>query len=109
MKRKVKEPDAAPYVDSRAQKSRIEIRVDREQKALLEKAAALTGSSLTSFMLSTCIEDAMQLLDEHYTTTLSNEAFDELLELLAHPPEPNEALIRLLKKHNSRSASRSDV
>ena len=109
MKRKIQEPEAAPYVDSRAPKSRIEIRVDSKQKTLLEQAAALTGASLSSFMLSTCIEDAMRLLDEHHTTTLSNEAFDQLLDLLAHPPEPNEALIRLLKKHNLRSASRSDV
>ena len=108
MKRKIQEPDVAPYVDSRAQKSRIEIRVDSKQKALLEKAAALTGASLSSFMLSTCIEDAMRLLDEYHTTILSDEAFDQLLDLLAHPPEPNEALKRAVEHYRTRVAPRSD-
>jgi Protein of unknown function (DUF1778) len=40
--------------------------------------------------------------------TLSPEAFDHLVEMLEHPPEPNEKLMALARRFPFRNAKRSD-
>lgn len=77
--------------------SRIDIRLNPEDKQTLEAAAALKRVSLSAFILSTAIEAAKLDLEREETITLSNEQRDKVISLLDNPPLSNEALRRLFE------------
>jgi uncharacterized protein (DUF1778 family) len=80
-------------------RERLEARVSSEQKALLERAAALEGRSLTDFVVSSAQSAAMETIQRHQVITLT--ACDSLMfaEALMHPPAPNERLRAAARRH----------
>jgi len=78
---------------------RIDFRVSTEIKALFSRAAELTGSSLTSFVIEAARERARLVLAEHDRIVLDNQARDAFLKMLESPPAPNAALRRATKKY----------
>ena len=75
--------------------ARLEIRVRAEAKARLERAAALADVPVSEFVRSAVEERTQRVLDEHESrTVVPAEFFDELLDWLDAPDEPNEALAR---------------
>ena len=78
---------------------RLEARVSREQKNLLERAAALEGRSLTDFVVASAQAAAMETIERHEVialTTLDSLAFTQAL---MHPPAPNEQLRAAARRH----------
>lgn len=69
--------------------ARIEVRTDREHEALLKQAANLTNQTLTSFILDAAERRAEQVVAEANTTVVPSAFFDQLLDALDQPPEPN--------------------
>ncbi len=78
---------------------RIDLRVDAELKALFVRAAQLSGSNLSAFVIDTVRARAQRLVEEHERIVLSNRARDRFLDVLENPPAPNEALRRAARKH----------
>jgi uncharacterized protein (DUF1778 family) len=76
--------------------ARINIRTTPEAKAMIERAAALMGTTVSAFRIKNAYEAAQWLVADCETVTLSDRDRDAFLEALDHPPEPNEALRRLL-------------
>ena len=76
---------------------RIDLRANSNQKSLLERAAELKHSSLSSYILATSLNQAQLDLSENETLVLSNRDRDLVMNLLDNPPEPNEALKELFK------------
>ena len=76
---------------------RIDLRTNFSQKSLLERAAELKHTSLSSYILSTSLKQAHLDLAENETLILSNQDRDLVMDLLDNPPEPNEALKGLFK------------
>ncbi len=81
-----------PAVDS----ARISLRTSPEAKALIERAAALMGTTVSSFMLQNAYEAASRLVAQQETLVLSDRDRDAFLEALAHPAQPTQALIDLM-------------
>jgi uncharacterized protein (DUF1778 family) len=77
---------------ARRRAERIEARVSREQKELLERAAALEGRSMTDFIVTSAQEAATQVITRHELLRLSPRDQVEFVEALLNPPAPNEAL-----------------
>lgn len=80
--------------------ARIEMRLSKDQKDLLEQAAAIKGQDLTSFALGVLLAEASGVLKEHETRTLSHRDMRALFKLLEKPAAPNAALkaaVRRLK------------
>lgn len=75
-----------------AKHDRMNFRLDREHKALIEKAASTVGQSLTEFAVTNLIRDARTVLHEHHVTVLSERDWDLFLSVLEGDAEPNEAL-----------------
>lgn len=71
---------------------RIATRVTPEQKTLIAEAAAVSGRSLTEFMVESAQRDARRILEESRVIRLAAEHQARLVEALLNPPEPNEAL-----------------
>jgi uncharacterized protein (DUF1778 family) len=79
--------------------ARLESRSTRTQKSIIEKAAALLGESLSSFMLSTAMRDALQVIRDHHVTELSLEDWDRFSEILESDSNPNRELTAAKKLH----------
>ena len=86
-------PAATPKTES----ARINLRTSPEAKALIERAAAIMGSTVSSFMLQNAYEAASRLIAQQEIFTLSNRDRDVFLNALENPQEPTQALIDLLR------------
>ena len=80
-------------------RERLEARVSPEQKALIQRAAALTGRSLTDFLVSSAQAAAEETIRTHQVIRLSARDSEILFEALLNPPEPNEALQEAARRH----------
>lgn len=77
--------------------ARINLRVSPSAKALIERAAAIMGSTVSGFMLQNIYETASKVVAQYETMTLSNRDRDAFLNALDSPAEPTEALIELMR------------
>jgi len=67
--------------------SRIDLRVSKEQKALLEEAASIKGVSLSAYTLLHLLPLAQQDLENRSRLILSNRDRKLFLSALENPPE----------------------
>jgi uncharacterized protein (DUF1778 family) len=82
---------------SRLRAENINLRVSRNQKALIDRAAEAQGRNRSDFMLeAACREAESVLLDRRYFN-LEDEAFRRFIAMLDAPPKSNPRLARLLK------------
>lgn len=65
--------------------SRIDLRLTREQKALLEKAASLKGVSLSAYTLLHLLPQAQQDINNQERLSLTNRDRDLFLSALENP------------------------
>src|SRR5580704_6483331 len=70
---------------------RLEARITREQKRLIERAAQLRGTSVTDFIVSELQEAAAATIRDSETLRLRDDAREAFLKALLNPPEPNSA------------------
>ena len=77
----------------RAKKERLEARLTSEQKALLQRAAEIEGTTLTDFVVKSAQAQARQIIEEHTRIKLSLEDSKAFVESLLNPPKPNERMI----------------
>ena len=76
--------------------ARFDLKMDAEEKDIIVKAAALTGTSMAGFVRSAAREKAMQLLEREARITLSRKDFEVFTQALEQAFEPNAALQRAL-------------
>jgi uncharacterized protein (DUF1778 family) len=80
-------------VNSRLKKcTSLNMRMNSEQKTLIETAANLNGQNFSSFVLSTILEASREMIKLHLVTKFSAEEYEELNELLEADEEPTEYL-----------------
>ncbi len=79
--------------------ARLEMRLTKEQKELLERAAAITGLDLTSFALSLLTDQAQALLEKHARTELTLRDRERFLEIIESEKEPAPALKAAAKRY----------
>ncbi len=75
---------------------RINLRTSPEAKALIERAAAIMGSTVSGFMLQNAYEAATRVVAQQEVITLSDRDRDAFLAMLDNSPEPTQALIDLM-------------
>ncbi|MBI1947153.1 MAG: DUF1778 domain-containing protein [Deltaproteobacteria bacterium] len=83
------------------QDERIDARLSRAHKALLKRAADLSGQPISQFLVASALERAQQIIDEHTQTQLSVEAARRFLALI-DGAKPNAALVRAAKRYRQR-------
>lgn len=84
---------------------RIDARLPRQQKKLIEQAADLAGLSVASFVVSSAIQHAQAVIAQHTRTTLSLANARRLSEILERD-EPTPKLLAAAKRHKARRAKR---
>lgn len=78
---------------------RIDFRVNSESKQLFARAAAISGSTVTSFIIESARKRAVRVLAEHDRLVLNNEARDVFMNALSNPPAPNAPLRAAAEKY----------
>ena len=68
--------------------SRIELRVARSEKEVIERAAAMSGSSMTDFVRSTMLAASERAVRAHEALALTSEGAAAFVEAITNPPEP---------------------
>ncbi len=77
--------------------ARINLRTSAEAKALIERAAAYMGTSVSAFLLQHAYEAAKRVVAEHEVILLSQRDFEVFAKTLSKPPAPTPALKRLVR------------
>ena len=77
--------------------ARVEFRMPADLKNEVEEAAALLGSTFTSFATEILVAKARQVKLEYGQTILNDRARDAFLELLEKPAPPSAALTKLMR------------
>lgn len=76
---------------------RLDLRIAKEDKALLDKAATSQNLSLSSYIISICLKQAQIDLVKQESIKLSNHDWNALMRELDNPSKPNAALRKLFK------------
>ncbi len=87
-----------PAAATSCESARINLRTSPQAKALIERAAALTGATVSSFISQTMFEASSRIVNQAETITLSQEAFEAFIDSCENPPEPTPALIKLMTR-----------
>ena len=69
---------------------RLDARVSREEKRVIETAASLRGISVTDLLRTSVKDAAAQIIRENEVLTLAERSRKTFVQALLHPPKPNE-------------------
>ncbi len=76
---------------------RLEIRTTRAQKALLRRAAAIEGRTLTDFVVASAQEAARRTIAEQALIELSERDQKAFARALLDPPAPAKTLVAAVR------------
>ena len=80
---------------------RIDLRVTKEQKEVLARAAVLSGVSMSSFLVANALTEAKKIVAKSEVIVLSDRDRDLFYSILRQPPKPNKNLVKLLRNHRN--------
>ena len=85
---------------------RITARVPRSTRSIIERAAALYGSTINQFIVQAAVERANEVLQSMEVVKLSARDSKIFMDALANPPKPNEDLLDAVRAHSRLIESR---
>ena len=88
--------------------ARLEIRSTPTQKSVIERAASLLGESVSSFVLSTALRDAVRIIHDHQVTELSVRDWASFEAILEEDLEPSTHLKEASRQYKTRVAQPDD-
>ena len=98
----VAEPRAASAKARPPRTEQLSMRIDPEEKAVLQEAAQLQGQTLTDFVLSTARREALRIASEQRAFQLSERDSRALMDALLNPPAYAPRLQQALQRHTER-------
>jgi uncharacterized protein (DUF1778 family) len=87
-------------------KKRINLRLERSVKILLERAASLEGKTVSKFVLHSALEQAKKTVHEHEALALNAENSKIFFNALATTINFNSKLTDALEEHSQRVVSK---
>jgi uncharacterized protein (DUF1778 family) len=77
---------------------RLDARVTREEKEIIETAASLRGTSASDFVRMVTKEAALNTIREHELLTLTEKSKRVFVEALLNPPKPNDKAVAAARR-----------
>ena len=77
--------------------SSMNIRLNRQQRDTLDRAASYLGKNRSDFVLEIACREAEHVLLDRAYITVGEETFANLCQLLDAPPQPAEGLRKLMQ------------
>ncbi|EPD4966354.1 DUF1778 domain-containing protein, partial [Escherichia coli] len=71
---------------SALKKQRIDLRLNEDDKHMIEEAAAMTNQSISQFMVSTASARAAEVIDQHRRLLLNEESWNLVMDAITNPP-----------------------
>jgi uncharacterized protein (DUF1778 family) len=84
-----------------AKEDRLSVRVPKEVKNNLIRAAALRGITLSNFIVANMEPIAETVIQEYQSIKLSTRDQVRLMDALNNPPKPNKALIEAIQDYEN--------
>lgn len=81
--------------------ARLEARITPDLQALLKRAAALEGRSVTDFIVTAARAAAEKRIEQEQVIRLSLEDQQAFVDAILNPPEPTPALRRAFQRHRN--------
>lgn len=78
--------------------ARINLRTSADAKSMIERAATLMGTTVSSFMLQNAYEAARRVVSDYDTLMLTQRDFEAFAAAMEHPPKPKAALRKLMAR-----------
>jgi uncharacterized protein (DUF1778 family) len=78
---------------------RLEARVTREQKQLIERAAEIEGRSITDFVVASAQSAARQVIRDHEILKLTARDREVFVQALLNPPKPTSKLRQAVRRY----------
>jgi uncharacterized protein (DUF1778 family) len=78
---------------------RLDARVTKEEKRIVETAASLRGISVTDLMRTVITDAANKIIQENETLTLSEREREAFVQALMNPPQPNDAAAAAVRRY----------
>ena len=82
-----------------AKEDRLSVRIPRNIKEDLIRAASISGVTLGDFVIANTVQAAVNIIQSHQLMKLSARDYDKLMEALVKPPKPNHALLKAAKDY----------
>ncbi|MGI8550637.1 MAG: DUF1778 domain-containing protein [Dehalococcoidia bacterium] len=86
-------------------RQRLDLRITLEQKRRSERAALLSGQSLSGLILRGALREAEQSIRDHEIMTLSEEDSRAFAQALLDPPPPSARLLQAIELYNTEFGS----
>jgi uncharacterized protein (DUF1778 family) len=87
---------------SNTKDERLDLRLPAQLKRTIERAAALSGQTVTTFILGTTVRRARRVIREANVIELSDRDRDRFLAALDNTDaRPNAALLRAAERHKA--------
>ncbi len=86
-------------VTRQARTERVQMRIDPAAKRMLERAAALSNTTVSAFVVNHALEAADHLIRERERLVVSDRDWNLFFDALVDPPEPNAALREAFTAH----------
>lgn len=80
-------------------RERVNVRLSPSVKSTLEFAAAVSGRSVSDFIVSSALRAAHETIADHERMKLIAEDREVFMQALLKPPAPNKALRDAAKRH----------
>ena len=93
-------------VNTSSKSARIETRVSQEQKELIERAAAVSGRTVSEFVLAHAEVAAKRVIEEHKKLHLDQVQSRILIDALLTPKKPNKKLKLAMEDYRKQVESR---
>jgi uncharacterized protein (DUF1778 family) len=78
---------------------RISLRLRRDAKRKLERAAAYSDKTLTDFVIDVALQEADAIVRQHEVITLTPAEWERFQEMLLDPPQLNKRLRKAFAEH----------
>ena len=88
----------SPYTRLMSKSSRLEVRLTSEQKLEIERAAALSGRTVSEFSVGVLVREAEEIIDADRQLRLSKQSWVEFNDILDRPARPVSGLADLLSR-----------
>jgi len=85
-------------MSSTTKSDRLELRLTSQQKSEIERAAALSGRSVTDFSVPLLVREAAEVIRVERDLHMSKESWDAFNEILDRPARPVSGLAELLAR-----------
>lgn len=88
--------------------ARVDIKTTKAAKTMLEQAANALGTTLSAFMLDCAMSKAREVVAQTDIIRLTQKEGERFIAALQNPPQANDNLKRLFKKHSIRLSNHQE-